>query len=91
MEQPGGNVAAEWRPEHTGLVCAPAADGVKGGSQWVLPGYRDLYAAGGASLQQRCDSVHATAGPGAVHMLLADAHSQLKAGTLSAFLSAGYP
>ena len=91
VEAPDRHVASDWRPEHTGLVCAPTSSGVDGGSQWILPQYEALYAAGGAGLLQRVEVVYTSEGPEGVDSLLAAAVEEHAAGTLTAFLAAQSP
>ena len=87
VERPGPNVAADWRPQHTGLVCAAVSPGVGGDSQWVLSEYEGLYGAGGASLLSICERVHASGGHAAADVFLQDADVAWRAGSLPAFLS----
>lgn len=87
VERPGRNVAADWRPQHTGLVCAAVNPGVGGDSQWVLSQYEGLYGAGGAALLSVCERVRTSGGHAAVDVFLQAADAEWRAGSLPAFLS----
>lgn len=87
VERPGSYVAADWRPQHTGLVCA---ESLRGSSQWVLPQYEGLYGAGGAALLSICESVHESGGHAAVDVFLQAADEAWRDSSLPAFLSS-YP
>ena len=82
-------MAADWRPEHTGLVCTGALHGVHGDSQWVLPRCRDLYAAGGEPLLLLCEAAHRSGGHPAADALLQEAQQRLAVSTaaLAAFIA----
>ncbi len=47
IELDGKTPAPGWVPQYTGLIRVCCNPGVVGGSQWVLPEYAAVYAAGG--------------------------------------------